>query len=113
MNIGLQRASAIAGIIAAGATVIMLGLAFYPQSVPEPQTGLRPTLEPYSTGWIEGEGKSTPDYCDPRRDAYAKQHPDWEVEVTYLPEQHEENRNWLGIKRDRYMYSCSFAVTAR
>jgi len=72
-----------------------------------------PQLPDYTTGWIDGEGQSTPHYCDPRRDAYAAKYPDYNIEVQYLPEQHSDNRDAVGIKHDKYMYSCSFSASKK
>src|SRR4051812_24483318 len=97
----LDRIAALATIVGAIAAIVALWPIFFPPT-PSP-----PKIPDYSTGWIDGEGKSTPDYCDPRKAALEKQHPDYTIEMTYLPEQHEPNRDTLGIKHDKYMYSCS------
>lgn len=30
--------------------------------------------------------------------------------MTYLPEQHDDNRDSFGFKHDKYLYSCAFAA---
>jgi hypothetical protein len=103
----LGRLAAIAGIVGAIAGVIALWPIFFPPAPPGPPP---PKIPDFSTGWIDGDGKSTPYYCDPRKVALEKQYPDFNIEVTYLPEQHQDNRDSIGIKHDKYLYSCSFAA---
>jgi hypothetical protein len=45
--------------------------------------------------------------------ALEKQYPGYKIEMTYLPEQHKDNRDSFGIKHDKYMYSCSFAAVKK
>jgi hypothetical protein len=112
----LDRIAAIAGIVAAVAAVIALWPIFFPPtplaSSSSAQTQV-PKIADYSTGWIDGDGKSTPYYCDPRKAALEKQYPEFKIEMSYLPEQHQDNRDALGIKHDKYMYGCSFAAVKK
>jgi hypothetical protein len=106
----LERGAAIAGIVGAAAGVLALWPIIFP---PKPPDSPPPTIPTFSTGWIDGDKKSTPDYCDPRKVALEKQYPGYKIEMTYLPEQHKDNRDSFGIKHDKYMYSCSFAAVKK
>lgn len=108
----LERLAAVAGIVGAIAAVIALWPVFFPPQQPaSPAAALK--IPGFSTGWIDGDGKSTPYYCDPRKAALEKEYPDYRIEMTYLPEQHQDNRDVVGIKHDKYMYGCSFAAVKK
>lgn len=106
----LDRLAAVAGIVAAIAAVIALWPIFFPA---DPGASSAPKIPDFSTGWIDGDGKSTPYYCDPRKAAIEQQYPKFKITMTYLPEQHQDNRDSFGIKHDKYMYGCSFAASPK
>ncbi len=102
----LEQVGVWAGIIGAIAGVIALWPIFFPPSPsPEPP----PQIPDYSSGWVDG-GKSTPDYCNPQKAALEKKYPNYRIEMTYLAERHDDNRDKFGFKHDRYMYGCSFSA---
>lgn len=107
------RTAEVATIVGAIAAIIALWPIFFPPTPPPPPPPQPPSIPTFDTGWIDGEGKSTPDYCNPRKVALEQQYRDFEIVMTLLPEQHQDNRNAIGIKRDKYRYSCSFAAVRK
>lgn len=105
-----ERAGVWAGIVGAIAAVIPLLPIVFPLAPPVPPPAPPPQIPNYSTGWIEGQGKDTAHYCNPRKAALEKQYSDFRIEMMMLPEQHEDNRNMVSIKHDKYMYQCSFSA---
>lgn len=66
-----------------------------------------PVIPNADSGWIDG-GSSPTKFCNPRLDAIGKQFPDFEIEMTILPEDHRSE--YTPFKHDIYRYQCLFSA---
>jgi hypothetical protein len=73
-------------------------------SHPTSQTEL-PSFPLADSGWVSG-GNSPSGYCGPILKAYQNQHPELQIDVQLLPEQHRSE--YTPFKHDYYRYTCSF-----
>lgn len=65
-----------------------------------------PKLDPYTTDWVGG-GHNRAEYCEPRKQAYQTQYPDFVIDYTASE---ENDKDWKG--HATYRYSCIFTAAA-